>query len=544
MKKVVVVIVMVVVLVNNVFGQQFQLNNEWNVPTENNYNSIVDSKPNPGDGIYVLEKNVVLVPYVQGEDTLYGMQDSCTFLKKITFQGTLVWTVSFPTAIAFDGSVGEPGKIKVLADGILLLCSWGIAKYNFDGTELFTTVYPESSFDQSGFFGGSDGPNYYWDDVLQNDGSTITLGHIGQCDTICHTGDYTLRWVNQSGTIIDSVVISRSTEMCFVQQDGFFYFAYLQGGAIMVERVDLAMKVVSLVSNCLYEPFGLWDINKLISLHKTTNGFRLVTSNVKDWDVEYNITHTPTNYFVEIDVAANTMMADIYVQNNTKLKVCLDEWTSAVQVGDTLYVSTEDAKIIKWDNSHQINAVDVLGPQEKIYGTARIALFGDKLLYVTNDSILTTTDSIVGNVTYTTEHKSTVIRVLDRNLNVLTQDTLDDYIISQFDLSVIDSTSFTFSGWWYTHPSLLSSWSLIDNGTVEIGEQQTPNLFEFSIYPNPATDYITISGVEEGTLIMMMDLSGRIVLEGKYQNQIDVRSFAPGVYYLRSDEITKKFIVQ
>ncbi|MEI7920255.1 MAG: T9SS type A sorting domain-containing protein [bacterium] len=541
-KLLVVIIVIVVVLVNNVFAQQWQLNNQWNVPTATNYNSILDSKPNPGDGIYTIEKNVVLVPYVQNGDTLYGTMDSCTFLKKFTFQGTLVWNVSFPTVMTFDGTVGEPGKIKILADGILLLCNWGIAKYNFDGTQLFSTVYPESSFDQSGFFGGSNGPDFFWNDILENNGATITLGHISQCDTICHTGEYTLRWVNQSGTIVDSMSIDRSTEMCFVQQNGFMYFAYLQGGAIMVEKVDLETKAVSLVSNCLYEPFGLWDINKLISLHKTTNGFRLVTSNVKDWDVEYNTTHTPTNYFVEIDAIANTMMADIYVQNNTKLKVCMDELTSALQIGDTLYVSTEDAKIIKWDNSHQITVVDVLGPQEKIYGTARIALFGDKLLYVTNDSILTTTDSIVGNVTYYTEYKSVVIRVLDRNMNVLVQDTLDDY--SQFDLNVIDSTSFTFSGWWYTHPSLLSSWSLINNGTVKIGEQSASNKFEFGIYPSPTADYITISGVEEGILIVIMDLSGRIVFEGEYQNQIDVRSFAPGVYCLRIEEITKKFIVQ
>jgi len=531
MKKVVVVIVMVVVVVSNLFGQQFQLNNQWNVPTENNYNSIVDSKPNSGDGIYVIEKNVVLVPYVQGEDTLYGMQDSCTFLKKFDLEGTLVWTVSFPTVMTFNGTVGEPGKIKILADGILLLCNWGIAKYNFDGTELFSTVYPESSFDQSGFFGSSNGPDFFWDEVLQNDGFILTLGYISQCDTICHTGDYTLRWVNAAGTIIDSIVINRNTEMCFVQEQDLLYFAYLQSGAIMVEKVDLQTKAVILVSNCLYEPFGLWDINKLISLHKTVSGFRLVTSNVKDWDVEYNTTHTPTNYFVEIDAIANTMMADIYVQNNTKLKVCMDELTSTVQVGDTLYISTEDAKIIKWDNSHQITVVDVLGPQEKIYGTARVALFGDKLLYITNDSI-------------TTERKSVVIRVLDRNLTVLTQDTLDDYIISQFDLSVIDSTSFTFSAWWYTHPSLVSKWSLTNNGTVEIAEQQTPKSFEFSIYPNPTTDYITISGVKEGTLIVIMDISGRIVLEGKYQSYIDIHSFSSGIYCLSVDGVTKKFIVQ
>lgn len=523
---------------------QSSLTNDWNTPTFHSYNSIIDSKPNPGDGIYTIEKNVVLVPYIQNGDTLYGAQDSCTYLKKFDFQGTLVWSVSFPTVIMFNGTVGEPGKIKVLSDGILLLCNWGIAKYSFGGMQMFSTVYPQSSFDQYGFFGGSQYPDYFWNDVLQSNGSTITLGHLSHCDSMCYITDYVLTWINPAGTIVDSMSINRNTEMCVVQQNSSLYFAYLQSGSIMIERVDLQTKAVSLVMNCLYVPFGLWDINKLISLHKTTNGFRLVTSNMKDWDWNYNSTHTPTNYFVEVDTIASTMIADIYVQNNTKLKPCMDEWTSTVQVGDTLYVSTEDAKLIKWDYSHQINVVDVLGTQERIYGTARIALFGDNLLYVTNDSILTTIDSIVGNTTYTTEHKSAVIKVLDRNLNILVQDTLADHIISQFDLNAIDSTSFVFSGWWYTNPSLLSSWSFINNIMTEIREQPKSKDVEFTIYPNPTTDYITVSGVETGVPIKIMEYSGRIVLDQFYNGTIDVHTFAHGMYCIQIGNITKKFIVQ
>jgi hypothetical protein len=170
-------------------------------------------------------------------------------------------------------------------------------------------------------------------------------------------------------------------------------------------------------------------------------------------------------------------------------------------------------------------------------------LFGDKLLYVTNDSILTTIDSIVGNTTYTTEHKSAVIRVLDKDLNVVTQDTLAEYTISQFDLSAIDSTSFTFSAW-SSDQSLLSSWSLIGHEMTEINEQKKPNEFDFTIYPNPTSDYINIIGVEEGSLIKIIDSSGRIVFDEFYHGTIDIHGFARGIYCIIIKDRVKKIIIQ
>ncbi|MEI6774112.1 MAG: T9SS type A sorting domain-containing protein [bacterium] len=517
--------------------QNSSLVNNWNTPTLHPFNSIMDSKVNPGDGIYTIEENVILVPYVQGGDTLYGTQDSCTFLKKFSFQGTLLWDIAFPTVTVFNGTMGEPGKIEVLSDGILLLCSWGITKYTFDGIELFGRVYPQSSFDLNGFFGGGPDLDYFWNDVFQNNGATITLGHISYCDSICYTTDYVFTWIGPTGTIIDSLKINRNVEMSFVQQNGYLYFAYLQNGSIRIEKVNLQTKVVSFVIDCPYGPFGLWDINKLISLHKTTKGFRLVTSNIKDWDWIYNSTHTPTNYFVEVDTILNTMIVDVHVQNNTKLKPCLDEWTSTIQVGDTLYVSTEDAKLVKWDYAHQIHVFDLLESAERIYGTARIALFGDNLLYVTNDSILTTIDSIVGNFTYTTQHKAAVIRVLDMNLNVLAKDSLPDYAINQYDLAAIDETSFIFSGWWNTHPSVLSSWTF-NQTTIGINKQPTPKKTDFNVYPNPCTTVLNVS-TENPCTIVIYDITGRevggAILE-KENSIINVSEWPKGIYMIKGSQ--------
>jgi len=547
MKKLNVSLSICLLIISITVHAQTSLTNDWNAFTIHPYNWIVDSKVNSNDGIYTIERNVVLVPYVQGSDTLYGTQDSCTYLKKFSLQGTFLWSVSFPTGIAFNGTVGEPGKIKVLSDGILLLCNWGIAKYTFGGTQVFTTVYPQSSFDSYGFFGGGPDQDYFWNDVFQANGTTISLGHLSHCDSVaCYTTDYVFSWINSAGVIVDSLKINRNAEMCFVQKNGSIYFAYLQSGSLMIERVDLQTKSVALVMNCLYGPFNLWDINKLISLHKTQNGFRLVTSNVKDWDWNYNSTHTPTNYFVELDTTANSMIADIHVQSNTKLKPCLDEWTSTVQVGDTLYVSTEDAKLIKWDYPNQIHVFDMLEAQERIYGTARIALFGDKLLYVTNDSILTTIDSIVGNTTYTTEYKASVIRVLDRNLNILAKDTLADYAIDQFDLNVIDSSSFVFGGWWYTHPSVLSKWSFVDEVITGVTEQPKQKQTDLKVYPNPCNAELHIS-TENPCTIVMYDITGREISKAileQGETTINTSELPNGIYMIKNSLGTTKKVIK
>ncbi len=540
-------ILLMMCLFINVSIAQTSLTNNWNRFTNQPYNQIVDSKTNPGDGIYVIEKNVILVPYVQNGDTLYGTQVSSVNFKKFSFQGVVLWSCNFPisTVISFNGTVGTPGKISVLTDGILLLCDWGIIKYTFGGTLLFSTVYPQSTFDTYGFFGGSQ-LDYFWDNVFQNNGVTCTLGHISHCDSVaCYTTDYILSWINSAGVIVDSLKINRNAEMFFVQKNDNLYFAYLHSGFLSFERVNLQTKAIVSVIDCDYGPFNQWDINKLLSINKITNGFRLMASNLKDWDYAYNSAHLPTNYFVEVDTILHMMAADVHVQNNTKIKQCLDEWTTTVQMGDTLYVSTEDGKLIKWNYLHQVQIVDMLDPMERIYGTARIAKLRDKLLYITNDSILTTIDSIVGNTTYTTEHKASVIRVLDQDMNLIAKDTLADYAINQFSLNAIDSISCVFSGWWYAHPSVLSKWSLTDQITTGI-HQEEKTQSGFNVYPNPFASEITLAAPQPCTFVIY-DIAGNRMYSGEMTTNahIDLSYLAKGMYFIQSSKgKTQKIIKQ
>jgi len=97
----------------------------------------------------------------------------------------------------------------------------------------------------------------------------------------------------------------------------------------------------------------------------------------------------------------------------------------------------------------------------------------------------------------------------------------------------------------------ISDWGGItiwENTFLTTGTKEDDSLLppspDISLYPNPATDYLNISGAEDGTSIRIVYYSGRIVLDGSYHGTIDVHGFAPGVYCIQIGKVTKKFIIQ
>jgi hypothetical protein len=79
----------------------------------------------------------------------------------------------------------------------------------------------------------------------------------------------------------------------------------------------------------------------------------------------------------------------------------------------------------------------------------------------------------------------------------------------------------------------------IDHGTVTFCgvsylSISDPSTNTFAIYPNPATDMVSIKGIESGN-VAIYSIEGRLVYEVKYtaNEQIDIRSINPGVYLLK-----------
>ena len=69
-------------------------------------------------------------------------------------------------------------------------------------------------------------------------------------------------------------------------------------------------------------------------------------------------------------------------------------------------------------------------------------------------------------------------------------------------------------------------------------KKQSPAI---SLYPNPVTDVLEISGIEEDTQISVMDLTGK-ALKTQKGSQVDVSALDPGIYFLLVDSVKIRFI--
>lgn len=98
-----------------------------------------------------------------------------------------------------------------------------------------------------------------------------------------------------------------------------------------------------------------------------------------------------------------------------------------------------------------------------------------------------------------------------------------------------------------------------DGGVVEDPIDGTELDFEFSVFPNPATEFVDIklSGSDQLTGFYIYDITGKLILQKRVENEslsvssttrIDVSSFRPGIYLIKladvQRELFKRLIVR
>ncbi len=62
-----------------------------------------------------------------------------------------------------------------------------------------------------------------------------------------------------------------------------------------------------------------------------------------------------------------------------------------------------------------------------------------------------------------------------------------------------------------------------------------------SVWPNPAGDLLQID-VVDGTTVSVFDMTGRLVMQERYEGRLDVSQLAPGVYAVKAGDCTVKFM--
>jgi hypothetical protein len=82
-------------------------------------------------------------------------------------------------------------------------------------------------------------------------------------------------------------------------------------------------------------------------------------------------------------------------------------------------------------------------------------------------------------------------------------------------------------------PGTVMMRAVVGSRDVITGVPENHDISEIKVYPNPASDYISVLSGETITGIVLTDISGRMVLKRTGSiDRIDVSSFAPGLYVL------------
>ncbi len=64
------------------------------------------------------------------------------------------------------------------------------------------------------------------------------------------------------------------------------------------------------------------------------------------------------------------------------------------------------------------------------------------------------------------------------------------------------------------------------------------------LYPNPVKDVLTIQGIKDETQFQITNTIGQVFIQGKFHNQIDVSKINSGIYFLKTELGTQKFVKQ
>lgn len=121
-----------------------------------------------------------------------------------------------------------------------------------------------------------------------------------------------------------------------------------------------------------------------------------------------------------------------------------------------------------------------------------------------------------------------------------------NYVHNCLELTMEISSQKTLSSnrlpeyWRFLAPSLINYIGEIHSlpNSVGITSVETKGL---TVYPNPASDQVTVSGLPEGSLIEIYDAYGRLVISS-FNSQFSILNLKPGFYILRSAEKTAKII--
>ncbi len=166
----------------------------------------------------------------------------------------------------------------------------------------------------------------------------------------------------------------------------------------------------------------------------------------------------------------------------------------------------------------------------------------DVVLGLTNLGFLAVDN--LGKIYYTSKNASNII-VLNRYTPSLgTSDTIDDGSNGNFLALDVDANGNVFFTAY--NPNNGNPFSALYKISAASLSTKKLTAKAFSVYPNPAKDFVTISNVVKGAEVSLFDMSGKLLYSTKATGTtltINTSSYKNGVYMLKVDGQTTKLLI-
>lgn len=150
-------------------------------------------------------------------------------------------------------------------------------------------------------------------------------------------------------------------------------------------------------------------------------------------------------------------------------------------------------------------------------------------------------DDVVSNFTYTLLENNTVectnLSVNAENYQWIVDDTLvffQENLVHEFGSSNSGIHSIELQAWNNCGDTLTNLQSI----TIGSNSQNEFELLNFSVFPNPFENMLTISGENE-TLVFLKNMDGQIIVESEFKKQhlLELKGISSGVYFLEIQDL-------
>ena len=125
----------------------------------------------------------------------------------------------------------------------------------------------------------------------------------------------------------------------------------------------------------------------------------------------------------------------------------------------------------------------------------------------------------------------------------ITLQSEDGYVFAE-DVIVFyngDSSVFDAAESYLIDDEVFMSFTILYNltdPTIGIAEQTAESV---TLWPNPVVNFLYLD-IVDGTSVSVFDMTGRMVKQERYEGKIDVSTLAPGIYTIKAEGVTKRFV--